>query len=62
MMQNVWWNIFPYLGIPIHLNLHVVLGTDPHPDPSKPEELIFTYQEDHSMSCTHLCDVACMRV
>lgn len=44
---NVWWNIFPYLGIPIHLNLHVVLGTDPHPDPSKPEELIFTYQEDH---------------
>lgn len=44
---NVWWNIFPYLGIPIHLNMHVVLGTDPHPDASTKDELIFTYQEDH---------------
>lgn len=46
-MQNVWWNIFPYLGIPIHLNMHVVLGTDPHPDASTKDEIIFTYQEDH---------------
>lgn len=44
---NIWWTIFPYLGIPIHLNMHVVLGTDPHPDPSTRDELIFTYQEDH---------------
>lgn len=27
--------------------MHVVLGTDPHPDPSTRDELIFTYQEDH---------------
>lgn len=46
-MQNLWWSIFPYLGIPIHLNMHVVLGTDPHPDASTKNELIFTYQEDH---------------
>ena len=46
-LQNIWWTIFPYLGIPIHLNMHVVLGTDPHPDPSTRDELIFTYQEDH---------------
>ena len=46
-LQNVWWTIFPYLGIPIHLNLHVVLGVDPHPDPATKNELVFTYQEDH---------------
>ena len=47
MVQNVWWTIFPYLGIPIHLSLHVVLGVDPNPDPATKNELIFTYQEDH---------------
>ncbi|KAL3150047.1 hypothetical protein ABBQ38_013397 [Trebouxia sp. C0009 RCD-2024] len=44
---NVWWTIFPYLGIPIHLNMHVVLGVEANPDPATRNELIFTYQEDH---------------
>lgn len=47
MVQNVWWTIFPYLGIPIHLNMHVVLGVEANPDPATRNELIFTYQEDH---------------
>lgn len=46
-LQNVWWTPFPYLGIPIHLNLHVVLGVEQHPDAEREEDLIFTFQEDH---------------
>lgn len=46
-MQRVWWTPFPYLGIPIHLNLHVVLGIEQHPDAEHKDDLIFTFQEDH---------------
>ena len=42
-LQYVWWTPLPYLLIPQHLNLHVVLGVQKDPD----GQLRFTYQEDH---------------
>ena len=52
-LQNVWWTPFPYLGIPIHLNLHVVLGLQQHPDAEHNDDLIFTFQEDHIFWVLH---------
>lgn len=42
-LQNIWWTVFPYLGITQHLDLHVVLGTKTLPS----GDLVFTWQEDH---------------
>ncbi len=42
-MQNIWWTPFPYFFIPMHLNLHVVLGVQKQDS----GEYKFTYQEDH---------------
>ena len=68
VVQRVWWTIFPYLGLPIHLQLHTVLGTEAHPDRDHEDDLIFTFQEDHifwvctAAVCGHQFAIPCISI